>query len=174
LLLLDRDGTVLRPGRRYVLDWSDVKLQDGAAEAIAAACEVGFAPALVTNQACVNRGLTTTAWVVTVNEWIAERVRAAGGADLSQFVCPHVAEERCGCRKPRSGLLHAAAARLGLPLETAWYVGDSPADFGASREAGVARFLHVCSSAGRDVCAEAGAECLPRFRDLAARVSEVD
>ncbi len=167
LLLLDREGTVLRsPPDVYVLDWDDVVLQQEAINTIVCASRHGFVPVLITNQSCVNHGLTTQAWVDEVNAWIVKAVREAGGSSLLALSCPHIDSDGCACRKPKPGLLHEAARLSGLSLATAWTVGNSYTDLGAARAAGVARFLHVCPSGGSDLCAEQDVECLPNFHNL--------
>jgi D-glycero-D-manno-heptose 1,7-bisphosphate phosphatase len=52
------------------------------------------------------------------------------------LVCPHVDEDGCGCRKPRPGLLEAAARRWGLDLARSFLVGDQWRDIDAGRAVG--------------------------------------
>lgn len=167
LLLLDRDGTLLLPPREgYVLNWSDVVLRQDVVQAVTHAARGGFVPVVVTNQSCVGRQITTQAWVDEVNSWIARIIVEGGGSLPLALSCPHVPVDDCDCRKPRPGMLQQAAELTGLPLSTAWMVGDSFADLGAARAARVERFLHVCPSGGSSVCAERDADCLPDFQAL--------
>jgi D-glycero-D-manno-heptose 1,7-bisphosphate phosphatase len=171
LLLLDREGTVLHaPPDVYVRTWDDVVLAEHAARTIAAAGAKGFVPVLVTNQSCVGRGIVTQDWVDEVNAWLVAQVVASGGPEFLTLSCPHVDADDCDCRKPRTGMLVEAAKRTGLPLASAWYVGDSPVDLAAARAAGVARFFHVCSVADREDCDQGGVTRLPRFADLTAQL----
>lgn len=167
LLLLDRDGTLLswQPSG-YVLTWEDVVLAAGAAEAVAVASQHGFVPVLVTNQSCIGQGLTTQAWVDDVNAWLADKVSAAGGGPLLALSCPHVDADGCDCRKPKAGLLRAAARLTDLPLASAWMVGDSRVDFEAARAGGVARYFHVCNEDAPDICAAPGVQGLATIADL--------
>jgi D-glycero-D-manno-heptose 1,7-bisphosphate phosphatase len=64
-----------------------------------------------------------------------ERLRAAVSvADI--FVCPHDDGADCACRKPRPGMLHAAAARWGIDLRSSFVVGDRWRDIDAGRGVG--------------------------------------
>ena len=63
-------------------------------------------------------------------------------------VCPHAPADGCGCRKPRPGLVLAAAAALGVPAERCVVIGDIGADVGAARAAG-ARAVLVPTTATR-------------------------
>jgi histidinol phosphatase-like enzyme len=51
------------------------------------------------------------------------------------------ARRDCACRKPRPGLLTAAAAHHGLDLGASWVVGDTDADVGAARAVGATAVL---------------------------------
>jgi len=52
------------------------------------------------------------------------------------FVCPHLPEAGCDCRKPRPGLLLQAGKQRGVDLRSAFMVGDQNADMEAARAAG--------------------------------------
>jgi len=51
-------------------------------------------------------------------------------------MCPHSDWEDCGCRKPKPGLLVAAARRLDIDLSSSVIVGDRWKDVEAGRRAG--------------------------------------
>jgi D-glycero-D-manno-heptose 1,7-bisphosphate phosphatase len=44
---------------------------------------------------------------------------------------------RCECRKPKPGLLDGIVSELGLSRQHSWMVGDTLADAGAARAAGL-------------------------------------
>ncbi|MEU3527754.1 HAD-IIIA family hydrolase [Streptomyces sp. NPDC038707] len=130
-ILFDRDGTLVADVP-YNGDPERVRLLPGAREAVALARAHGLATGVVSNQSGIGRGLLTTAQVRRVNE----RADALlGGLDLWLF-CPHTPEDGCPCRKPRPGLVRAAAARLGVPPAACLVVGDIAADVLAARAAG--------------------------------------
>jgi D-glycero-D-manno-heptose 1,7-bisphosphate phosphatase len=161
LILLDRDGTILSPPRNaYVRGWQDVTLRADVLQVVVRASQHGHVVGLVSNQSCVGRRLVTQAWVDEVNVWLVDAVRRAGGSLDFALTCPHVDADRCACRKPRPGLLRLAAELSGMPLESAWMIGDAHPDLEASRAAGVERFLHACPGRGNCVCAAEDAYCL--------------
>lgn len=53
------------------------------------------------------------------------------------YVCPHDDAENCDCRKPRPGMLTAAAREYALNLKICFAVGDRWRDMDAGHAAGV-------------------------------------
>ena len=52
------------------------------------------------------------------------------------YVCPHLDENGCDCRKPAPGLLELAARDLNVDLSRSFLIGDTWRDIGAGRAAG--------------------------------------
>src|SRR3989475_11730502 len=52
------------------------------------------------------------------------------------YYCPHNVLSDCACRKPRPGMLLAAARDLGVRPRAAWMVGDKPSDVETGRAFG--------------------------------------
>src|SRR5207247_9174681 len=52
------------------------------------------------------------------------------------YYCPHNVLSDCACRKPRPGMLLAAARDLGVRPRSAWMVGDKPLDVQTGRAFG--------------------------------------
>ncbi len=110
---------------------------------------------MVTNQSGIAKGYFSEDVLQAVN---AEMVRQLGesGARLDGlYVCTHHPNEgvppyraRCDCRKPRPGLLHRAAAELGLALEASVVIGDKMSDVTTARAVGSAGVL-VLTGYGR-------------------------
>ncbi len=135
-LLFDRDGTLVvdLPGNT---DPDRVVLMPGARVAVARARQAGLAVGVVTNQSAIGRGLSSRAQVDAVNGRVDELL---GGLDTWQ-VCPHAPDDGCACRKPRPGLIHAAAAELGLGAADCAVVGDIGRDVVAAGAAGARSVL---------------------------------
>jgi len=124
---LDRDGTIIAdPG--YLKDPAEVRVLDGAADAIRALRNHGMAVVVVTNQSGIGRGLFGWDDYLAV----ADRVAAMLGdaAPDATFACPHYPPVTgpCDCRKP--GLKHYldAADRFGLDLARSAWIGDRITD----------------------------------------------
>jgi HAD superfamily hydrolase (TIGR01662 family) len=92
----------------------------------------GVAVGIVSNQSGVARG--------RLSEGDVARVMARVDDLLGPFAvvvwCPHGPDHACECRKPAPGLVHQAAARLGVDAARCAVVGDIGADVEAARAAG--------------------------------------
>lgn len=135
-VLFDRDGTLVHDVP-YNGDPALVTPVDGAADALAWLRGRGVPVGVVTNQSAVGRGMITMADVAAVNARVGELL---GPFDDWQ-VCPHAPADGCGCRKPRPGMVLAAAERLGVPADRLVVIGDIGADVGAAHAAGARAVL---------------------------------
>jgi histidinol-phosphate phosphatase family protein len=135
-VLLDRDGTLV-VDVPYNGDPDRVAPVAGARRALDRLRAAGVRTAVVTNQSGIARGLLTSSQVAAVNARI-ERLLGPLGPWL---VCPHGPDEGCACRKPRPGLVLAAAAQLGVAPRHCALIGDIGADVEAARAAGARAVL---------------------------------
>ncbi len=135
-VLLDRDGVlnrlVARAGRRVApRRVSEFALLPGATAAVERLRRAGLPVGVVTNQPDIARGLLAPAELERMHELLRREIRLDG-----IYVCAHDDADGCDCRKPRPGLLRAAAEYLKLDLARTWMVGDSWKDVDAARAAG--------------------------------------
>ncbi len=112
-LLLDRDG-VINEECEYLHDPEDLVVIPGVAEAIAAINRRRHPVVVVTNQAGIGRGLYGVDAYQAVNRAIAALLGRAGAHIDAWYFCPHLPDAGCACRKPRPGMLLAAARDLDL------------------------------------------------------------
>ena len=163
-LLLDRDG-VINEEREYLHDPKDLVVIAGVAQAIAAINRRRIPVAVVTNQAGIGRGMYGLDAYHAVNRAI-ECILAKAGAHIDAwYFCPHVPDAECSCRKPRPGMLLAAAKDLALDLGRSVLVGDKVSDLAAAHAAGC-RTVLVRTGYGREVEAELGATNRLQLADL--------
>jgi D-glycero-D-manno-heptose 1,7-bisphosphate phosphatase len=134
-VFLDRDGTLIEDVG-YPRDPDDVRLVDGAAEALARLAAAGFRLVVVSNQSGIGRGLVDPDEAQAVHDRLVSEFERRGIAFDGAKYCPHAPDEGCECRKPAPGLLLAAAQELGLDLESSFMIGDKQSDVEAGRRAG--------------------------------------
>lgn len=139
--LLDRDGVLnpspVRGGRpRAPLTLEEFVPFPWVAEAIVGLHGLGFVCLVVTNQPDVGAGELDPRALDAMHA----RLLRETGID-AVYACPHTAEDRCDCRKPRAGLLRAAAADWDVDLLASFMIGDRASDIEAGRAAGCVTIL---------------------------------
>ncbi len=135
-IFVDRDGTINVEQSDYVKSLDEFELLPGAIEALVRLSDLGIPIIIVTNQSAIGRGLTSAARIDEIHAALTAQVLAAGGRLDAIYVCPHHPEARCSCRKPKPGMLLAAAARFGIQLRRSVLIGDSVTDLGVARAVG--------------------------------------
>lgn len=174
-IFLDRDGVIVENRSDYVKSINEVQFLSGVLEAMAQAARLDCLFVVVTNQSVVGRGLLTGPDLAAINAHIHQLIVAAGGRVDGWYVCPHLPEAGCDCRKPKPGLLLSAAADLHLDLRASVMIGDAVSDVQAGQAAG-ARAILVRTGRGHGQTAElqrAGLDGVPVVPDLAAALQRI-
>lgn len=140
-VFLDRDGVINQNRADYVKAWGEFRFLPGARRAIADLTLAGYQIIIVTNQACVGKGLLAQSTLEAVHERMQQEIRQAGGRIEAILYCPHRSDEGCGCRKPAPGLLLRARDEFAVDLRHAIMVGDSMTDIAAATAAGMPAIL---------------------------------
>jgi D-glycero-D-manno-heptose 1,7-bisphosphate phosphatase len=135
-VFLDRDGVlnkaIVRDGKPFPPRTADeFELLEGAEQACELLAAAGFLLIVVTNQPDLARGAATVEEVDAINHALSERLPLT-----SVRICPHDDADDCGCRKPRPGLLLAAASDFNINLAASVMVGDRWRDVEAGQRAG--------------------------------------
>lgn len=137
-LFVDRDGVinVAPPVGQYVTRPEELELRPGVVEALRLARGAGYLIIVITNQRGVSLGLMTMEDLEAVHARMREEL-ARGGAQVDDiYVCPHGLDDDCECRKPKPGMILAAAEKWGIELSQSFVLGDSDRDLEAGRRAG--------------------------------------
>ncbi len=141
-VFLDRDGVInraiVRDGKPYPpASLAELEILPGVPEALARLRAAGYRLIVVTNQPDVARGAQTRAAVEAIHAELLAR-----GLPIDDFrVCYHDDADGCDCRKPKAGLLLAAALEDGLNLAGSFLVGDRWRDVEAGKRAGCTTVL---------------------------------
>ena len=138
-VFLDRDGTLNHPVMRDGLPYPPATVEEfhlcpGVTESCAALHAAGYTLVVATNQPDVGRGTVAQSAV----ESIHTRLRQLVPEIVRIEVCYDPGRgESSRRRKPAPGMLHDAAAALGLDLTRSWMIGDRWRDVDCGRQAGV-------------------------------------
>lgn len=164
-IFVDRDGVINRNSDDYVKRWSEFEFLPGALEGLARLRRAGHRVFVITNQACIAKGLTTQADVEDIHHRMRQAVEQAGGYIEDVLLCPHHPQDHCDCRKPAPGLIARARDQYGLDLSRAVFIGDSTSDMDLAQRVGIPSLL-VLSGLGW-----ATATALPPRKLRACRVA---
>ena len=137
-VFLDRDG-VINPDVGHPHRVSDAVLFPDVGPALRRLQTAGHRLVIVSNQSGVGRGYFGLDQVVRFNTALMTALHQEGVAiDIEHFyVCPHAPSDNCSCRKPKPGLLVAAATALDLRFTDSFIVGDAGSDMEAGRAVGL-------------------------------------
>ena len=126
-LFLDRDGVIIQyiP---YLSCPEQVKLPDGAGEALKTWQDAGYLLIIITNQAGVGRGYYTLKDVEKVHAHIRQQYERFGVSFHDIFICPHHPEDNCLCRKPSPEMLIKASKKHQIAMSQSFFIGDAPSD----------------------------------------------
>jgi D-glycero-D-manno-heptose 1,7-bisphosphate phosphatase len=150
VILLDRDGVITEPvpdpltgTHESPLHPSDVRLIDGAAQALAALKRCGHTIIVASNQPAAAKGVVPLSELTAVHDrtvelLAGERVELDGWEYCFHHPQGKVPEltRACDCRKPNDEMLRRALTRIGAAPAQAWMVGDSDSDVQAGASAG--------------------------------------
>lgn len=139
-VLLDRDGT-LNVERHYLSDPDRLVLLPGVVEGLAQLQELGCGLVVVTNQSGVGRGLISARQLRGIHRRLHRLLEVAGVVLDGVFVCPHIPDSQCDCRKPLPGLATRAAREFGFRLDQSFVVGDKACDVELGRRVGATTIL---------------------------------
>ncbi|MEW5788930.1 MAG: D-glycero-beta-D-manno-heptose 1,7-bisphosphate 7-phosphatase [Pseudomonadota bacterium] len=148
LVILDRDGVINFDSDQYIKSPQEWNPIPGSLEAIASLTQSGYRVVVASNQSGVGRGLFDMATLNAIHAKMHKLVAQAGGRIDAVFFCPHPADSRCQCRKPKPGLFHEIAHRMHVDLAGVPAVGDALRDVQAALSVG-ARPILVKTGKGR-------------------------
>lgn len=138
-ILFDRDGTLG--------DLSDLRFPEtfrpfaDIPSTFAKLKAKGYYVGIITNQSSIARG--------TAKDYDYAAEFASYGVDTWK-ICPHDRADNCDCRKPKSGLLLAAAEELCLSPSECLVVGDRLSDILCAKNAGASAALVLTGYAEKE------------------------
>lgn len=167
VILLDRDGVLNEDRSNYVLSLDQLKILEGVPDAIARLKKANYRVLVITNQACIGKGLITSDRLGLIHAQLARACASINGTIDGFYYCPHTNEDQCSCRKPMPGLIYQAQDIWQFTPSSTWFVGDSLRDVRAAQTAGCCPGL-VLTGHGEKAAAQLPG--IPRFAGLPAFV----
>lgn len=148
-VFLDRDGVINVERGEYTMTVGQWEWAPDAFEGIKKLTDAGFDIIVITNQACISKGLQTESGLAELHDFMLDKVTSTGGKILRIYHCPHQTPEDCNCRKPKPGMILQAAEDYAIDVSGTFMIGDSLRDMEAGRRAGT-RTVFIDSGPGAD------------------------
>jgi len=139
IAFVDRDGTIVEePPDEQVDSLEKIRFMPGVIPALIELERAGFALVMVTNQ----NGLGTLSFPEPTfriaHEFIMRTLESQGIRFAHVYICPHLPDDHCACRKPKLGLLTEFLARNILDRTRSVLIGDRDSDMQFAANLGIA------------------------------------
>lgn len=159
-IFLDRDGTINKEVG-ILSDIDQFDLLPGVGDAIRKINQSGFLAIVITNQPVIARGELSCEELEEIHNKMETLLGREGAYLDGIYYCPHhphsgyegeVRELKidCDCRKPKPGMLYAAAEAFHIDLKQSWMIGDAERDIAAGKRAGCKTVLIGKEDFGQD------------------------
>lgn len=128
-LFIDRDGTLIEePEDEQVDSLAKVRFMPGVFAALAQLRGRGYRLVMVSNQDGLGTASFPRESFDVPQTFILDAFRSQGVEFDEVLICPHRADEGCGCRKPKTGLVEAFLRRKPIDRDSSAVIGDRTTD----------------------------------------------
>ena len=136
VLFVDRDGTLVAE-RKSLADPVEQPLVAGVIPALLRLKSAGYQFVIVTNQPGLGTSDNPRDTFDQADAKLLALLASQGIRFLGNFICPHLPEARCACRKPSIGLVRDFVSEAPLDRERSAVVGDRDTDVELARNLGI-------------------------------------
>ena len=160
-VFLDRDGTTI-VHEHYLSSPDQLKLLPHTSQGIRLFKEHGYLAIVITNQSGIARGFFDEEQLMVIHEKLTGMLKEEGVLIDDWYYCPHHLEGviehykvDCDCRKPKPGMILAAARKHDIDLAQSLMIGDAETDMLAGKNAGCKSVL-INNTGGGDASGTPG------------------
>ena len=125
-IILDRDGTLIED-KDYAFKVEDLEILPGVIEGLKK-LQKDYIFLIVTNQSGIGRGYYTTEDFHNFNNHLVRLLDKENIKIQKTYFCPHVREEGCECRKPKTKFIDDIVSDFDVSIKDSWMLGDHPSD----------------------------------------------
>ena len=142
VLFIDRDGTLIEePGDNQVDAVEKIELVDNVIPALLELAKHGFRFVMVSNQDGLGSASFPQHQFDVCHAHTMRLFTSQGVVFDEVFICPHLPDDNCECRKPRTGLLTKYLAATDIDLAASAVIGDRATDLELADRIGVRGLL---------------------------------
>ena len=145
ILFIDRDGTLIHEPDDFQVDRLDkVRFVDDVLPSLLQLRDHGYCFVMVSNQDGLGTDAFPLADFEAPHSLVINLFESQGIRFDEVFICPHLPEDSCECRKPRTGLLTRFLAANDIDLASSAVIGDRQTDMELAERIGVPGLLVNC------------------------------
>ncbi|MGB5330919.1 MAG: bifunctional histidinol-phosphatase/imidazoleglycerol-phosphate dehydratase HisB [Woeseiaceae bacterium] len=142
VLFIDRDGTLIEePADNQVDAVEKIELVDNVIPALLELAKHGFRFVMVSNQDGLGSASFPQHQFDVCHAHTMRLFTSQGVVFDEVFICPHLPDDNCECRKPRTGLLTKYLAATDIDLAASAVIGDRATDLELADRIGVRGLL---------------------------------
>lgn len=132
-VFLDRDGVINRkvPVKDFVKNTDELVYLPNVKETITSIKKQGYLVIIISNQSGINRGIIKKEDLDKINGKLKNELHID-----AFYYCPHLPDENCPCRKPKTGLIEQAVKDFNIDVKSSFFIGDNDYDMKAGQSAG--------------------------------------
>ena len=147
VLFIDRDGTLIHEPEDFQVDAIDkVRLVEDVIPSLLEIRKHGYHFVMITNQDGLGTDAFPQADFDAPHTLMMSLFESQGISFDEVFICPHLPEKQCECRKPRTGLLTRYLAANDIDLSSSAVIGDRETDIQLAERIGVEGILVNCEA----------------------------
>ncbi len=140
LLILDRDDTIIFDSG-YMSGSDSYKVNMALVGQLTFAKNQNLLIGIATNQSGVNRGFFSLDDCFVFNLRMRQHLKNEFDIEIGFIaICPHLPEENCDCRKPKTKLLEICMEMAKVTRQSTVFVGNAQTDFECGANAGVTTY----------------------------------
>lgn len=147
VLFIDRDGTLIHEPEDVQVDAIDkLRLVEDVIPSLLEIGKHGYRFVMITNQDGLGTDAFPQADFDAPHALMMSLFESQGVSFDEVFICPHLPDEQCECRKPRTGLLTKYLAAHDIDLSASAVIGDRETDVQLAGRIGVEGVLVNCAA----------------------------
>ncbi len=138
VLFIDRDGTLIEEPEDFQVDaLHKIRLVEGVIPALIALRDSSYRLVIVSNQDGLGTDSFPEEQYRESHEFMLHLFESQGIRFDEVFICPHLPDDGCDCRKPRPGLLTRFLAANTIDTEASAVIGDRETDIELAERIGI-------------------------------------
>ncbi len=141
-LFLDRDG-IINIDHGYIYTIKDFKFTEGIFSLLHLFQKFNYQIFIVTNQSGINRGYYTQSDFRYLTTWMLSEFEKKEIHIEEVYHCPHSPEEKCSCRKPKTGMIEHCLNNHYIDLSRSWLIGDKQSDINLALNAKIQNSIAI-------------------------------